>query len=262
MALRMMNESSDFITDRVTSELLVETTLKSNGEFTLLLEGDLLEELLHDYPSGCVCDANLTCVLDRDSVDDVQGITYRASSADTEIPVHESQFEKANWNNASDRQGILLQGHEHIIPRSFSSIQSNPELSSSNLQCHYNCVRGNDESPRPAYTFDFIFCLALTLISIARAFYSSANSLTDAVTYGLLGSNRHQWGRQRLWGTLGTAAVALAFTSLNDRVAGEGFRSVHISSSSSSSSSSFVFFFQIINLSFSLCHILRAFPNA
>ena len=238
LVLRVMNKSSDFLAHTVKSETLAEIRLEPNGELTLLLPDGLLQQLQNDDHSASPWDTNLTCVFARFGVGDGQSAAHRATFRHDEIPVRKGQRQTANKNDTSDKQGIALQGDEHVKPRSLSSTLPDPQLATSEPQCYYGCVRGNEQPSPPAYTFDFVFCLALTLISIARAFYSSANSLTDAVTYRLLGSNRHQWGRQRLWGTLGTAVVALVFTSVSDRVDGEGFRSVRISSSPASASAS------------------------
>ena len=236
LVLRVINKSSDFLADTVKSKTLAEMTLEPNGELTMLLPDGLLEELQNDGHSGPPWDVNLTCVFARLSVGDGQSAAHRATFRHAEIPVRKGQRETANKNDTSDKQGVALQGDEHVKPRSLSSTLPDPQVATSEPQCYYACVRGNQQPSPPAYTFDLVFCLALTFISIARAFYSSANSLTDAVTYRLLGSNRHQWGRQRLWGTLGTAVVALVFTSVNDQVDGEGFRSVCVSSSPASAS--------------------------
>ncbi|XP_025085333.1 uncharacterized protein LOC112558843 isoform X2 [Pomacea canaliculata] len=83
------------------------------------------------------------------------------------------------------------------------------------------CQLTRDDSP--ALTFDRVFGLTLLLMAVARAFYSSSSSLLDAVTYTMLDLNRHHWGRQRMWGTIGTAAAATVIMGANVTATGDSF---------------------------------------
>ncbi|GFR73091.1 major facilitator superfamily domain-containing protein 6-like [Elysia marginata] len=70
---------------------------------------------------------------------------------------------------------------------------------------------------------DSAFFVSLILVTTARAFYSSATSLADAVTYTILGPRSLKWGRQRMWGTVGTAIAVLSATNINDHLKGNSF---------------------------------------
>ncbi|XP_076467834.1 uncharacterized protein LOC143298771 isoform X2 [Babylonia areolata] len=108
------------------------------------------------------------------------------------------------------------------------------DAESSERRCDYNCTKASHHHHHhhvtgPGdHTFDVTFVMSFTLVCISRSFYSSLSSLLDAVTYVLLGSNRHQWGRQRLWGTVGTAAVAVVFMATGDRLSAGGYSAMFI----------------------------------
>lgn len=75
---------------------------------------------------------------------------------------------------------------------------------------------------------DTAFLVSLILVTTARAFYSSATSLADAVTYTVLGPRSLKWGRQRMWGTVGTALAVLSATNINDYLNGNSFAALFL----------------------------------
>ncbi|GFO39024.1 major facilitator superfamily domain-containing protein 6-like [Plakobranchus ocellatus] len=80
-----------------------------------------------------------------------------------------------------------------------------------------------DTSSPQAFRADTAFIVSFLLVTTARALYSSATSLADVVAFTTLGPNALKWGRQRLWGTVGTALSVMIATTINDQLKDGGF---------------------------------------
>ncbi|GFO39023.1 major facilitator superfamily domain-containing protein 6-like [Plakobranchus ocellatus] len=98
-------------------------------------------------------------------------------------------------------------------------MQQQPEVT---VSIATDADKRNSSKPK-AFTADSAFLVSFILVTTARAFYSSATSLVDAVAYTTLGPNRLKWGRQRMWGSVGTALSVMIATTINDQLKGDGF---------------------------------------
>ncbi|KAK7097125.1 major facilitator superfamily domain-containing protein 6-like [Littorina saxatilis] len=225
VVLQLLNDPSYAAGERVDQDVLSGVSLEPSGEVILTFNDVYFHDFQKNITRTSARTAHLACSAVTIAVNESQNPSFSAKLSNDLTPYRSKNEESIRQNVSLDHRGIQRQ--KQVVETSLSSAPINAQPST-DLQCHHSCTLDTDPSNPPAFTFDLVFFLSLTLISIARSFYSSANSLSDTVTYSLLGSNRYQWGRQRLFGTLGTAVVALLFTTVNDRLSGGGFSALFI----------------------------------
>lgn len=74
---------------------------------------------------------------------------------------------------------------------------------------HANCILVTHTLSRTFWIFFIIFLFS-------KVFFAPVISLVDAVAYDTLGEKRGNWGRQRMWGTIGFASFAITSTFIMD----------------------------------------------
>nr|KAG5698868.1 hypothetical protein BaRGS_019720 [Batillaria attramentaria] len=212
--------------DRI-PEVSVDITFQSDNEFTLVLldRGITSDEVkMLDFHS-VTCFLTSEMLFSEDRLNVVKQNTSGSWNTGADVSLY-GRVSSLAPDDASSAEELDTSSDEniHSTPTFEHTTKLEPRKASTvygELQCHYQC-RQVTTGTVPAYNLDLVFFLTLTLIAVARAFYSSSTSLADTVTYTLLGSNRHQWGRQRLFGTVGTAAAAIVFTTVNDQLQEKG----------------------------------------
>ncbi|GFO30857.1 major facilitator superfamily domain-containing protein 6-like [Plakobranchus ocellatus] len=68
----------------------------------------------------------------------------------------------------------------------------------------------SDEKSSDERSFDVTFFAFFALFLLANIAFAPIFPIVDAVAYDLLGERRHIWGKQRVWGTLGFALLAIS----------------------------------------------------
>ncbi|KAK7482937.1 hypothetical protein BaRGS_00025837, partial [Batillaria attramentaria] len=80
------------------------------------------------------------------------------------------------------------------------------------LECTVRCQRLTESGACESHssTFDLTFGLLYVIYLAAFLTLGSVFPIMDAITYAMLGDQRHLYGRQRVWGTVGYLAVGVA----------------------------------------------------
>ena len=86
-------------------------------------------------------------------------------------------------------------------------ILCNTEIS---LECTITCGDKEEKCEDNDQSFDVTFFTFFVIFLIANITFAPIFPILDAVAYDLLAENRHIWGKQRVWGTLGFALFAVS----------------------------------------------------
>jgi len=87
------------------------------------------------------------------------------------------------------------------------------------LDCTLKCSQiNNDCTVTKKVHMDDTFWMFFLFFLLGNISFSPIISITDAMAYDILGDKRSQWGKQRLWGTIGFAMFAVTSTFIMDRI--------------------------------------------
>ena len=78
------------------------------------------------------------------------------------------------------------------------------------LDCTVTCGDKKDTCDNVEQSFDITFFVFFVIFLVANITFAPIFPILDAVAYDLLAENRHIWGKQRVWGTLGFALFAVS----------------------------------------------------
>ena len=136
-------------------------------------------------------------------------ISYGANNQES----HFNENEYPLYSDAGNHCQISNNGTTNISSV-FTWNQICKEKSSNNclLQCKsagHLCQEQNSESNKTFWIFSVLFLLG-------NIFNAPVVNLVDALAYTVLAEKRHNWGKQRLWGTLGFAMFAMTSTFVMD----------------------------------------------
>ena len=116
-----------------------------------------------------------------------------------------------NSNNDRDNCSDFHVSSLRVDGRLFDTLTCDPQQ---DLDCMIQCnVERDTVCLESAFSLDLTFCLVLLTQLIGTLALSPVFTLCDAACYGILKDNWREFGRQRVWGTIGWLVVSIG-TSL------------------------------------------------
>ena len=116
-----------------------------------------------------------------------------------------------NFKNDRDNCSDFYVSSFRVDGRLFDTLTCDPQQ---DLDCMIQCnVERDTVCLDSAFSLDLTFCLVLLTQLIGTMAFSPVFTLCDAACYGILKDNWREFGRQRVWGTIGWFVVSIG-TSL------------------------------------------------
>lgn len=80
------------------------------------------------------------------------------------------------------------------------------------LDCLLSCSQSQTCKTNTNFRLDTTFCVFFFIFLVANIMFAPIFPILDAAAYDNLGEDRHLWGKQRMWGTLGFILFAVTST--------------------------------------------------
>ncbi|GFS14404.1 major facilitator superfamily domain-containing protein 6-like [Elysia marginata] len=119
-----------------------------------------------------------------------------------EIPKDTFTFDTVECRDYDLKDIIYEKGFTH---RAFQALCE----TAMSLDCTVTCAEDKKTCQDNEQSFDITFFVFFVIFLIANITFAPIFPILDAVAYDLLAENRHIWGKQRVWGTLGFALFAI-----------------------------------------------------
>ena len=131
---------------------------------------------------------------------------FRVSSATNDASCH--RYFLSSVDIAKEERNVTMTCNNPVVLLCIAKCHLSTSL-------HFNrCL--NNTASRDAVQFGRTFWLYMVIYFVGQTFYAPLFTLIDAIAYNHLGDERRKWGKQRLWGTMGTVVAAVTSGYLMD----------------------------------------------